>query len=69
MSSTTTINIQNTQAEACNNVKDDYVHVGLSVGGGGGEEHHIFMCSKIANTASYRHVFYMVRNETMHQLL
>ena len=37
MSSTTTINIQNTQAEACNNVKDDYVHVGLSVGGGRGE--------------------------------
>ena len=36
MSSTTTINIQNIQAEACNNVKDDYVHVGLSVGGGGG---------------------------------
>ena len=39
MSSTTTINIQNTQAEACNNVMDDYVHVGLSVGdarGGGG---------------------------------
>ena len=29
--STTTINIQNTQAEV------DYVHVGLSVGGGGGE--------------------------------
>ena len=53
MSSTTTINIQNTQAEACNNVKDNYVHVGLSVGGGaGGRKHHIFMGSKMANTAS-----------------
>ena len=42
MSSTTTIKIQNTQAEACNNVMDDSVHVGLSVGcaggGGGGVE-------------------------------
>ena len=40
ISSTTTIKIQNSQAEARSNVKDDYVHVGLSVGdagrGGGG---------------------------------
>ena len=49
-SSTTTINIQNTQAEACSNVKDDYEHVGLSVGGaGGGGGLHIFIGSKMAS--------------------
>ena len=56
MSSTTTINIQNTQTEV------DHVHVGLSVGGGGGRKHHIFIGSKMA---SYSHVIYMGRNETI----
>ena len=37
MSSTTTIIIQNTQAEARSNVKNDYVHVGLSLGAELGE--------------------------------
>ena len=36
MSSTTTTKIQNTQAEARSIVKNDYVHVGLSVGDAGG---------------------------------
>ena len=52
------------------------MHVGLSVGdagggggGGGGREHHIFIGSKMANTASHSHVIDMARNETMHQFL
>ena len=40
----------------------------LGGGGGGGGEHHIFIGSKMANTASsYSHVIYTGRNETMHQ--
>ena len=70
MSSTTTINIQNTHAEACNNVMDDYVDVGLSVGGGGGREQHIFIGAKWPiQHYTGSHVIYMGRDETMHQFL
>ena len=55
MSSTTTINIQNTQTEV------DHVHVGGSVSWGR-REHHVFIGSKMA---SYSHVIYMGRNKTI----
>ena len=71
----TTIKIQNTQAEARSNVKDDYVHVGLSVGdagrggGGGGGAGGGSITFLWAAKWLIQHVIYMGRNETMHQFL